>query len=102
MIPLAKHGQAGRAFDDLFDRGTDHGIAVSAHENHRTIAQRGGESVTALHRSHETDSFVYRWAVGGEKFAIVVKRAKLDRQNAEDCAPLRMCVADAGDVGSCS
>src|SRR4029450_5397493 len=98
MIPFAQHREPGGALDDLLDARTDHRIAVSAHQNYRTVAQRRSQLVAALHGSYESDALIHRRATSGEKFAVVMHGLQLDRQHAEDRAPLRVRVRDALDV----
>src|SRR5258706_13922129 len=53
MIPFTEHGETGGPFDYLLDAFTDDGVAVGAHQNHRAVAQGGGESFSPPHRGPE-------------------------------------------------
>src|SRR4029434_7068740 len=100
MIPFAQHREPGGAFDDLLDASANYGIAVSAHQNYRTVAQRRSQLVAALHGSYESDALIHRRAISGEKFAVVMHGLQLDRQHAEDRAPLRVLARDVLDAGT--
>src|SRR6476619_5261791 len=72
MIPLAKHGEPGRALDHLLDAFSDNSIAMSTHQNHRTFAERGSQFVASLDGAHQTHALIHRRTFRREKFSVVV------------------------------
>src|SRR5690348_4529464 len=97
MIPLAEHGEAGRALDHLFNAFSNHSIAMSTHQYRRILAERGGQFVTTLHGANQAHAVIKRRTVRGEKFSIVMHGFELDGQDAEDRAPFRVSMCDTDD-----
>src|SRR6185369_6525805 len=97
MVPLAEHGEAGSALDDLLDAFSDDSVTVGTHQNRRSFAERCCQFGTAFDGAHQTHTLINRRTVSGEKFSVVVHGFELDRQNAKDRAPFRVSMGDADD-----